>query len=74
MRTPRSAGNLEVSLSEAEGDVLRQMANGLTNKQIAVELDITYEKVKEHVQHIFRKSGLTDRTQTAVWAVRNNLV
>ena len=74
LRTPRSAGNLEVSLSEAEGDVLRQMASGLTNKQIAVELDITYEKVKEHVQHIFRKSGLTDRTQTAVWAVRNNLV
>ena len=54
--------------------MLRQMASGLTNKQIAVELDITYEKVKEHVQHIFRKSGLTDRTQTAVWAVRNNLV
>jgi DNA-binding NarL/FixJ family response regulator len=74
LRTPRSAGNLEVSLSEAEGDVLREMANGLTNKQIAVELDITYEKVKEHVQHIFRKTGMSDRTQTAVWAVRNELV
>jgi len=30
--------------------------------------------VKEHVQHIFRKIGLTDRTQAAVWAVRNHLL
>lgn len=74
LRTPRLAGSLEVSLSEAEGAVLRQMARGLTNKQIAVELQITYEKVKEHVNHIFRTSGLTDRTQAAVWAVRNEWV
>jgi len=74
LRSPRLAGSLEVSLSEAEGDVLRQMARGLTNKQIAVELQITYEKVKEHVNHIFRKGGLGDRTQAAVWAVRNDLV
>ncbi len=71
LRTPRLAGSLEVSLSEPEGAVLRQMALGLTNKQIAVALNITYEKVKEHIQHVFRKSGLADRTQAALWAVRN---
>ena len=74
LRTPRIANNLEASLSEREGEVLRQMTLGLTNKQIAETMKISYETVKEHVQHILRKIGLTDRTQAAVWAVRNNLV
>jgi len=71
--TPRLAGSLEVSLTKREGEVLRQLAGGLSNKQIAVELKISYETVKEHVQHIFRKIGVSDRTQAAVWAVRNDL-
>ena len=50
------------------------MAHGLTNKQIAVAMNISYETVKEHVQHILRKIGVTDRTQAALWAVRNDLV
>jgi DNA-binding NarL/FixJ family response regulator len=74
LRTPRIAGCLEASLSEREGEVLRQMARGLTNKQIATETQISYETVKEHVQHILRKIGMTDRTQAALWAVRNRLV
>ena len=74
LRTPRMSGDMEVSLSEREGEVLRQMAFGLTNKQIATTLHISYETVKEHVQHILRKIGLTDRTQAAVWAVRKELV
>ena len=74
LRTPRLSGDLDVSLSEREGEVLRQMALGLTNKQIAQTMHISYETVKEHVQHILRKIGLTDRTQAAVWAVRNKLV
>ena len=61
-------------MSEREGEVLRQIAHGLTNKQIAVTMNIGCETVKEHLQHIFRKIGLTDRTQAAVWAVRNDLV
>ncbi len=73
LRTPRLAGTLEVSLSEREGQILRNLAKGLTNEQIAVAMEISCETVKEHVQHIFRKIGLTDRTQAAVWAVRNNL-
>jgi DNA-binding NarL/FixJ family response regulator len=50
------------------------MATGSTNKQIAQAMNISYETVKEHVQHVLRKIGLTDRTQAAVWAVRNNLL
>jgi DNA-binding NarL/FixJ family response regulator len=41
---------------------------------IGDDLDISYETVKEHVQHILRKIGVTDRTQAAVWALRNELV
>ena len=74
LRTPRLSSNLEVSLSEREGEVLKQMTLGLTNKQIAQAMSISYETVKEHVQHVLRKIGLTDRTQAAVWAVRNELV
>jgi len=74
LRTPRLSSNLEVSLSEREGEVLRQMTLGLTNKQIAQTMSISYETVKEHVQHVLRKIGLTDRTQAAVWAVRNDVV
>lgn len=64
----------EVPLTQREGEVLKQLANGLTNKEIALSLGISYETVKEHVQHILRKIGVSDRTQAAVWAVRKNLV
>ena len=50
------------------------MAGGLTNKQIAKVLGITYETVKEHVRRVLFKIGVTDRTQAAVWAVRSGLV
>jgi DNA-binding NarL/FixJ family response regulator len=46
---------------------------GLTNQQIAEVLHISYETIKEHVQHTFRKIGVTDRTQAEVWAVRKGL-
>jgi DNA-binding NarL/FixJ family response regulator len=73
MTTPRLTADVEVALTQREGEVLHQMAGGLTNKQIAEVLHIGYETVKEHVQHILGKIGVTDRTQAAVWAVRNNL-
>ncbi len=42
-------------LTQRESEVLRQLANGLTNKEIANTLNISYETVKEHVQHVLRK-------------------
>ena len=74
LATPRMAADVEVPLTQRESEVLRQLALGLTNKEIALALAISYETVKEHVQHILRKIGVTDRTQAAVWAVRKSLV
>jgi DNA-binding NarL/FixJ family response regulator len=63
-----------VPLTAREIEVLQKLTSGLTNREIAQSLGISYETVKEHVQHILRKVGVSDRTQAAVWAVRNNLV
>ncbi len=74
LSTPRIDSDVEVALTQRESEVLRQLALGLTNKEIASVLEISYETVKEHVQHILRKVGVSDRTQAAVWAVRKGLV
>jgi len=74
LATPRLTADVEVPLTQRESEVLRQLAYGLTNKEIAIALHISYETVKEHVQHILRKIGVSDRTQAAVWAVRKELV
>ncbi len=74
LATPRLTADVEVPLTQRESEVLRQLAFGLTNKEIAQTLQISYETVKEHVQHILRKIGVSDRTQAAVWAVRKELV
>lgn len=74
LATPRLGAEVDVPLTKRENEVLKQLAFGLTNKEIAQALGISYETVKEHVQHILRKIGVTDRTQAAVWAVRKGLV
>src|SRR3972149_6138341 len=74
LATPRLTADVEGALTQRESEVLRQLAYGLTNKEIAQTLHISYETVKEHVQHILRKIGVSDRTQAAVWAVRKELV
>jgi DNA-binding NarL/FixJ family response regulator len=65
--------NHEPNLTQRETEVLKQVAQGLTNKEIAFQLKISYETVKEHVQHLIQKLEVRDRTQAAVWAVRNGL-
>jgi DNA-binding NarL/FixJ family response regulator len=74
LATPRLGTDVEVPLTKRENEVLKQLAFGLSNKEIAQALGISYETVKEHVQHILRKIGVSDRTQAAVWAVRKQLV
>ena len=61
-------------LTQRESEILKQLTFGLTNKEIALALGISYETVKEHVQHVLRKLSVVDRTQAAVWAVRKELV
>ena len=64
----------DIPLTQRETQVLRHMALGLSNKEIAQSLTISVETVKEHVQNILRKIDATDRTQAAVWAVKRQLV
>jgi len=62
-----------VSLTPRETQVLRLIAMGLSNQEIADTLEISVETVKEHVQNLLRKLALGDRTQAAVWALRHGL-
>lgn len=72
--TTTRMSDVEIPLTQRESEVLQQLALGLTNREIAQSLAISYETVKEHVQHILRKIGVSDRTQAAVWAVRKGVV
>lgn len=69
-----AAPDPDIPLTQREAQVLRHMALGLPNKEIAKSLSISVETVKEHVQNILRKIAVEDRTQAAVWAVRRGLV
>jgi len=65
---------LFTELTEREHDVLRLIANGMTNSQIAEELVITENTVKGHVSNILSKLHLVDRTQAAVYAWQRGIV
>jgi DNA-binding NarL/FixJ family response regulator len=60
-------------LTSRELDVLRLVAAGKPNKQIATELTISERTARTHVSRILRKLRLTSRTQAALWAVREGL-
>jgi len=74
LAAPRLGVESEVPLTQREAEVLKLITTGQTNRQIAETMGISYETVKEHVQNMLRKIGVSDRTQAAVWAVRNGLV
>jgi DNA-binding NarL/FixJ family response regulator len=61
------------SLTRREHQVLRHLALGLSNREIARSLGISVETVKEHVQNVIRKLKVSDRTEAAVWAVRRGI-
>jgi DNA-binding NarL/FixJ family response regulator len=61
-------------LTKREVEVLKLLANGLFNKEIASKLCISERTVKNHVSNIFRKIEVSDRTQAAVFAIKNNLI
>ena len=60
-------------LTEREREIVRSIAQGKSNQEIATELFISDKTVKTHVSHILAKLGLKDRTQLAIFAIRNNL-
>ena len=64
-RRSRAAGP---QLTDREREVLRLVAEGLANKQIARRLGISERTVKAHLTSVFQRLGVTDRTQAALWA------
>ena len=64
----------ENPLTNRETQVLRHVSMGLKNREIGKSLGISVETVKEHVQNILRKLDVNDRTQAAVWAIRNEFI
>lgn len=62
------------SLTKREVEILKQIAGGRFNKEIADNLNITERTVKNHISNLFKKIDVNDRTQAAVFAIRNNLV
>ena len=62
------------SLTKRELEVLIEVANGMFNKEIASSLNISERTVKNHISNIFKKIDVSDRTQAAVFAIKNNLI
>jgi len=69
----RSAGTAE-GLTDREREVLGLVGAGVANKQIALRLGISPKTVKSHMTHIFRRIGVRDRFEAAMWARAHGLV
>lgn len=73
-RPARQQGAWPAGLSDREVDVLRLLAAGATNRQIAAELVISPRTAEHHVQHIYAKVGCSTRAAAALFAVEQGLV
>ena len=69
-----SISGYENTLTRREIEVLKLLAEGLFNKEVAYMLNISEKTVKNHVSNIFKKIKVSDRTQAAVYAIKNNIV
>lgn len=75
-RRPADRERLQLAahLTGREADILRLLAEGLSNVEIATQLWLSPETVKTHVKSILSKLGVRDRTQAVVWAYRTGFV
>lgn len=69
-----SSNHQKSSLSPREMEVLKMLADGMSNKEIAYVLGISEQTVKNHVASIFRKLDVRDRTQAVIYALKHGLV
>lgn len=70
----RKQGRVGHDLTEREITVLKLVAEGKTNKEIANDLELSEKTVKNHVRNIFHKLHVYDRTQAAIQAIRKGLI
>jgi HD-GYP domain-containing protein (c-di-GMP phosphodiesterase class II) len=73
-RPPKLRGELPAGLSEREAEVLRLLAQGLSNKEIGARLFISARTAGNHLAHVYRKTGVSTRAAAALFAVRRGLV
>ncbi|MDQ2076417.1 two-component system response regulator NarL [Marinimicrobium sp. ABcell2] len=70
IRKPQQSASAKMeSLTAREAEILKLIAQGLSNKLIARELDISDGTVKVHVKHMLKKLGLRSRVEAAVWMI-----
>ena len=69
----RTSATLEEPLTEREHDILRHVARGLSNQEIADTLTISERTVRTHISHVLDKLDLENRTQAALYALRHGL-
>lgn len=73
-RAERAAGEPSQDLTAREREVLALVAAGFPNKRIARELGISEKTVKAHLTSVYRRVGVDDRTQAAIWAQTHGIV
>ena len=61
-------------LTPRERDVVRLLAGGLSNSEIALELGVSYATVRNHLTSVYDKAGLRSRIEVAVWALQVGIV
>lgn len=61
-------------LTKREREILIKIASGMSNKEIGTCFNISERTVKNHIYSIFKKINVSDRTQAAIFAIKNNFV
>jgi len=72
--TTKPDTTLASDLSDRELDILRLLAKGMTNSEIANKLSLSYGTVRNYVSSIYNKLGVLDRTQAALFAMRHGII
>ncbi|UOQ87366.1 response regulator [Gracilibacillus salinarum] len=73
-RHEKKAVEVAGHLTKREMDILSLLGEGKSNKEIAAALSLSVGTIKNHITHLLDKLGLRDRTQLAIYAIRNGLV
>lgn len=71
---PPDEHECDFKLTVREREILTLVARGMTNAEVATTLNLSPHTIKTHIDHILNKSGASDRTQVAVWAVKKGLI